>query len=1213
METFPVVAVLVLAVCGNVILGATKEFVVSWYDGREHVFRYNRTNSGECLFTSNPDILKCMRSYTYKSISDVWRYDPEVIRYVSVRCQQQEYFADHRHVCICKNASGAANPTSSRQHDIFYFCQVTKLDANTFEDMTALETLDLSDNSITSVEFESLKGVTSLKYLNMGRNPIVSLPDGLLCDVPTLEVLSLENTRMTSFPAHVFDCGKTFPNLTYIDLSDGVIASIFTDSLKNLQNLKSLNFSCNLLSQIPSRTFETSKSLEYLDLSRNEFISFPVGVCEHAVSLKHLRLYENHFKILDITNLQQCMNVTHLDISSNQILKIIGSLNNTMSIEHLNLSHNFIQEIGDNHFGNFVKLSFLNLAKNEIGSISQNALQGLPSLDTLNFSGNKLSNSSALARAFLHLENLTELCLTGNNLQSLPDGMFESMVKLKTLDLSQNSLQSLKSETFRGLLFLTNLRLASNRITDLPADIFHNLRLLDELDLSNNALLHFDDIVLPGMALTFNLSNNKLMNFPNSFSNSNVKTLDLHANRIVALTRVSMTSLDSITFLDLSQNKISRIDDGAFEGLNNLEVLNLTHNQLTVNLSLDVFKGAARLIDIDLSHNNLTSVDFMFSSNTLDMVKTLRVDHNPIDTVTDMTNKAFNKSSPALETLVMSFCRIRNISKYAFKGFQKMSSIDMSNNIVQEIEPLETRVGAQFNLLGNPLLCTCVMKWLADPYVTVDGNTLHTHDYNVNKCEVFPKGYNVSLRKVAKDDFLCRTETGCDSECECFSRDRNGPIVTMACTEGLENLPSGIPQSAVDLYLDGNKFSTLSTTIGGANPLQVENLYLNISGIREITVNVLTNLKQLKILDLSNNRLSDLLPLTFQYQNMLQHLNLSSNFLTTLVPNTFKGLEELRSLDLTNNEFQIIDAMSTTELSRFKNAFYILLGKNPYRCTCANANFRQWLHVYSNRVHDKKQIRCDGDGREMKLISQDHFKCLGLENTSGGGKSSVIIAAIVTVVILVVVGAAIFYYKRDLLAVLFTKLHIGCLRPEADNTKQSDAFIVYNTNDSKCNEWVRHMFMQKLGRKRNYKFIFPDRVQLLQSVHVADSDSQQPYDCKCAVFIVSYSFMNSNWAAECFRKAWQYSKENKKFRVILVIFGDIDVGSLLPEMNQMLRAGDYITARSRAAWDRLIYELPDPQGGSGANHDDDVSESDVILYNAQKYQTLDDSDIIIGT
>lgn len=1204
-------AILMLTIVSDVVLGTTKEFEVTWYDGRDHVFRYNRTNYGDCLFTSDPDILKCMGSYTYKSITAVWKYDPDIIHYVSVRCQQQEYFADHRHVCICKNGTGAANPGSSRQHDIFYFCQVTKLSANSFTELTNLETLDMSDNSITRVEYQSLKGVTGLKFLDLGRNPLESLPDGLLCDVPSLEVLSLENTRLTSFPAYVFDCGRTFSNLTYIDLSDGVIASIATDSLKNLNNLKSLNLSCNLLSQIPSRTFALSKSLEYLDLSRNEFISFPIGVCEHASALRHFKLNENHFKILNITNLQECSSVTYFDFSSNQIRTIIGTVSKAIDVVTLNLSHNFIQEIGDDFFSNFANLTTLNLAKNEIARISPNAFKGLPSLQTLDLSGNKLSKSLDLSQVFRHLENLTELSLAGNSLESLPDGTFEAMVKLRTLDISENSLKSLTSQSFRGLVYLTNLRLNSNMILDLPSTIFQNLRLLNTLDLSNNILQHFDDIVFSDLTLTVNLTSNKLMNFPNSFSHSNVSTIDLHDNNIVILNKMAMTFLHSVRYLDLSQNQITSIQAEAFAGLTNLETLNLTQNQLSLNLNLDVFKGASKLLDLDISHNNLTSVDFMFAHSTLDLVKTLRLDHNPIDTVTDMTNKDFNTSSPALETLVLSFCRIRNISKYAFKGLMSLRNIDLSNNLVEEIEPLETKVGTQFKLLHNPLMCTCIMKWLAEPYVNVDGNTIHTHDYNVGTCEVFPKGYNVSLRKVPKDDFLCRTETECESNCECFSRERNGPIVTVDCSD-LDMPVNNIPISVLDLYLDGNRFLKL-TTIGAGIALQVETLYLNISGIREVSVNTFTNLRMLKLLDMSNNRISDLLPLTFQYQSELRYLNLSNNFLTTLEPNTFKGLTELRSLDLTSNEFLIMDAMTTAELSRFQNAFYVLLGKNPYLCTCANSNFRQWLTVYSSRVHDKKDIRCDSTGKEIKLVPEENFRCLGSGSTSGNSRSPVIIAIIITVLVLVVIGAAMFYYKRDLLAVLFTKLHIGCLRPESDSSKHSDAFIVYNTNDSKCNEWVRLMFMQKLGRKRNYKFIFPDRVQLLQSVHVADSESQQPQDCKCAVFVVSYSFMNSNWASESFRKAWNYSKENKKFRILLIIFGDIDVGSLLPEMNQMLRKGNYITARSRSVWDRLIYELPDPQGGSRNNQDDDVSESDVILYNAQKYQTLDDTDIVVET
>lgn len=1209
-EVLPIITWLVLALASDVIHGALKEFDVTWYDGREHVLRYNRTDYGDCLFTRSPDILKCMRRYQYKTITDIWRYDPEVIHYVSVRCQQQQYFAQHRHVCMCKNGTRAANPSSSRQYDEFYFCQVTKLSANTFKDLVNMETLDLSDNSIVSIEGETLKGITALRFLDLGRNPVRDLPGGLLCDVPRLEVLTMENTRLNAFPAHVFDCGTQFSNLTYIDLSEGEIASMVPDSLKNIQSLKSLNLSSNSLSNIPARTFLNAKNLEYLDLSRNDFVTFPEGICEPTEYLKHVRLNENHFGILNMTNFQECTNVTYLDISFNQIRKIFGNINTTMSVNHLNLSHNFIQDLGDRFLGSLAKLAVLDLAKNEIKRISPNAFRGLPSLTSLNVSSNGISNMSLLKVTFQPMENLTSLYLTDNSLHSLSDGLFEPLVKLQNLDLSRNLLNTLESHSFKGLVSLTNLSLSKNRITNLPSDIFQSLRVLKYVDLSFNLLVQFDDIVLPSVTLYLNLSHNILETFPNSVGRTNVVTFDLNANSISRLSRVPMLFLESVKFLDLSMNKLSEIENGAFKGLDNVEILNLSFNQLGVNLSLDIFKGASKIIHLDLSHNNVTNVDFMFSYGTLDNVESLTLANNPIYGVTDMMNKLANMPSPALRSLDLSRCRIRNVSVVAFKGFLNLGSVDLSENRIEVFDPLETKVGAQFSLLSNPLVCSCVMAWLAESYVVVDGNRLSTHDYKVDMCQIYPKGFNVSLRNVNKNDFLCRTEVGCDSSCQCFSRDRNGPITTVVCTDGLTGPPSLIPTSTIYLHLDGNNFPELTVDLSGGRSMLVAELYLNLSGIREIGVNVLSRYKSLVRLDLSHNRITDILPLTFQHQIKLTYLNMSHNFLTTLTTDYFKGLEELRSLDLTYNEFQIFDSISLTELSRFQNAFWVLLGQNPYSCTCANSNFRHWLDVYSNRVQDRREVKCERDGREIKSVSRERFKCLGMDNTSKpGGDSGLIIAAVVTVVVVASLGAAMFYYKRDLMAVLYTKLHIGCLRPPADKTKHHDAFVVYDTNNTPCSEWVRLMFMNKLERKRNYRFIFPDRARLLQSV--ADVESDQLYDCKCAVFVVSSSFMNNNWTTECFRKAWFYSLENNKFRVILVIFGDIDFGAVVPEMMQCLRKGNYITARSRSVWDRLIYELPDPHVNAGIRHDDDVSESDVILYNARAYHTLDDSEVNI--
>jgi hypothetical protein len=56
----------------------------------------------------------------------------------------------------------------------------------------------------------------------------------------------------------------------------------------------------------------------------------------------------------------------------------------------------------------------------------------------------------------------------------------------------------------------------------------------------------------------------------------------------------------------------------------------------------------------------------------------------------------------------------------------------------------------------------------------------------------------------------------------------------------------------------------------------------------------------------------------------------------------------------------------------------------------------------------------------------------------------------------------------------------------------------------------------------------------------------------------------------------------------------------------MLSKGQYITARSRSVWDRLLYELPNPELGiHSVRGDDDVSENDVIIYSATS-NTLDE-------
>ena len=90
--------------------------------------------------------------------------------------------------------------------------------------------------------------------------------------------------------------------------------------------------------------------------------------------------------------------------------------------------------------------------------------------------------------------------------------------------------------------------------------------------------------------------------------------------------------------------------------------------------------------------------------------------------------------------------------------------------------------------------------------------------------------------------------------------------------------------------------------------LQVSNIYLRNKGYSRIAPGTFSNnLLNLRVLYLNNNRISELLPNTFNNLPALHELYLNNNQINVLPPNTFGFLPKLRFLYLNNNQISVLN------------------------------------------------------------------------------------------------------------------------------------------------------------------------------------------------------------------------------------------------------------------------------------------------------------------
>ena len=311
----------------------------------------------------------------------------------------------------------------------------------------------------------------------------------------------------------------------------------------------------------------------YVDCSRKSLTSVSF------IRLKNVRvlwLQRNNITVLENDSFVSLTELNLLDISYCKLRRIeLGTFNMLTKLTRQSMQHNEISELLKGTFENMSSLEILDLSFNKINHLNISMFSGFG--------------------AFNGLTKLTRLKIMYNQISEILPDTFENMSSLENLDLSFNKINHLNrsmfsgSGEFNGLTKLTRLNMFSNKISEILPGTFENMDSLENLRLRHNKIDHLDSAVFSGL---FKL-----------------KHVDLSANKLQYLQPHTFLGLPNIKRLSLENNRELYIpNDRYFMNSHSLSELDIKRCNIS-SLSVDSFAKVTALTSLDISHNNLRTVD----------------------------------------------------------------------------------------------------------------------------------------------------------------------------------------------------------------------------------------------------------------------------------------------------------------------------------------------------------------------------------------------------------------------------------------------------------------------------------------------------------------------------------------------------------------------------------------------------------------------------
>ncbi|NXN00976.1 TLR22 protein, partial [Sylvia borin] len=677
----------------------------------------------------------------------------------------------------------------------------------------------------------------------------------------------------------------------------------------------------------------------------------------------------------------------------------------------------------------------------------------------------------------------SQLCnCSSMGLDFIPPGL---TAKITLLNLAYNRIKRIQSQDLQQAVNLRALLLQSNQISSIDEDSFQSLAKLELLDLSNNSLAHLSPLWFRHLFL--------------------LQHLHLQGNSYRDLGQSSpFSSLRNLSSLHLGNPRFSVIRQGNFEGIELLHKLWIDGSNLSQyeQGSLKSIKAINHMI-INIRSINIFSEIVKDCLHSVAWLEVRRI--------------AFTITAEMQLLRVMSSSFAKKIS------FRQTLLTDATvPEIVSILEGMPKLV--ELELIDCRLLGTGQWK-------------MHIQANQSQTLRV------LTIKNLSIEEFYLFTDlTAVEDLLSLFTR------VTVQNTK-VFLVPCRISQHLLSLeYLDlsanliGDQSLKHSACQGGWPSLQTLNLSQNSLSDLEITSKSLSHLRNLIVLDISQNNFGDM-PDACTWPKHLKYLNLSSTQIpkvTKCIPLTLEVLDvsgnnlkefglqlsNLKELYLTRNQLKTLpgaapipnlvalsvrrnklNSFSKEEFESFRRMELLDASDNHFICSCEFLSFIQHeARLAQVLVGWPDKYVCDSPlavrGAQVGAVHLSLMECHRSLMVS-------LICVLMFLVILLLVAVGYKYHVVWYLRMTWAWLQAKRKPKRAPPKDISyDAFVSYSENDS---EWVENTMVRELEQACPPFRLCLHKRDFVPGKWIVDNIIDSIEKSRKTLFVLSEHFVQSEW------------------------------------------------------------------------------------------------------